>query len=73
MRTCSRTLIPTHNTPTHATQTNPKNKDLHASAAAKADAASRFMRAKEAYDRLLFREALKAAAYELGTARDVYR
>ena len=30
-------------------------------------------RAKEAYDKLLFREVLKAAAYDLGNARDVYR
>lgn len=28
---------------------------------------------REAYDKLLFREALKAAAYDLGNARDVYR
>jgi hypothetical protein len=30
-------------------------------------------RTKEAYDRLLFREALKCAAYDLANARDVYR
>jgi hypothetical protein len=30
-------------------------------------------RAKEAYDKLLFREALKCAGYDLGNARDVYR
>jgi hypothetical protein len=30
-------------------------------------------RAKAAYERLLFREALKVAAYDLGNARDVYR
>jgi len=29
--------------------------------------------AKEAYDRLMFREAVKAAAYDLGNARDAYR
>ena len=28
---------------------------------------------REAYDRMLFREALKCAAYDLGSARDVYR
>lgn len=30
-------------------------------------------RSKEAYDKLLFREALKCAGYDLGNARDVYR
>lgn len=30
-------------------------------------------RTKAAYDRALFREALKAAAYDLGNARDLYR
>eukprot|EP00882_Tetradesmus_deserticola_P006429 GHRQ01006765.1.p1 GENE.GHRQ01006765.1~~GHRQ01006765.1.p1 ORF type:complete len:1052 (+),score=503.60 GHRQ01006765.1:66-3221(+) len=30
-------------------------------------------RAREAYDKLLFREALKCAGYDLGNARDVYR
>jgi leucyl-tRNA synthetase len=29
--------------------------------------------AQAAYDKLLFREALKVAAYDLGNARDVYR
>jgi leucyl-tRNA synthetase len=30
-------------------------------------------RVKEAYEKLLFREALKYAAYDLANARDVYR
>jgi hypothetical protein len=30
-------------------------------------------RSKEAYDKLLFREALKCAGYDLTNARDVYR
>lgn len=30
-------------------------------------------KARAAYDRLLFREALKAAAYDLSNARDAYR
>lgn len=30
-------------------------------------------RARDAYDRMLFREALKSAAYDLGNARDLYR
>lgn len=30
-------------------------------------------RAKDAYDKLLFREALKSAGYDLANARDVYR
>lgn len=29
--------------------------------------------AQAAYDRLLFREALKVAGYDLGNARDMYR
>lgn len=28
---------------------------------------------KDAYERMMFREALKAAAYDLGNARDIYR
>lgn len=28
---------------------------------------------RDAYERMAFREALKAAAYDLGNARDVYR
>jgi leucyl-tRNA synthetase len=31
------------------------------------------LRTKEAYDRLLFREALKCGGYDLGNARDIYR
>jgi leucyl-tRNA synthetase len=31
------------------------------------------LRTKEAYDRLLFREALKCAGYDLANARDIYR
>ncbi len=30
-------------------------------------------RARHAYDHMMFREALKIAAYDLGAARDVYR
>jgi hypothetical protein len=30
-------------------------------------------KAREAYDNMMFREALKVSAYDLGGARDVYR